>query len=285
MDGDTTLSEHLHTLIGVKSEQELENLLQLLWLTRRTGLSGPQRSSVQSILDLPSSGDLDPVLASLRLLIRNCVHKNLGGDDVLKLFPLDLSLELQSTLLTLLQKHRSKWRGELNQEQSSNGVKRVLEWTRFSDQTNAVLSAPVLSLSSSENSGSLLSAPVDPVPQFNGDNIGVPISINAERNTVCFPQLNLQNNFVSPEILGVLPRVKSMTWAVENKSAVPANRVAIIALKLQDYTKSPSNETEVKFQLTKDTLEAVLRSMAYINEQLSQSVGSSSLPMQKKQKH
>ncbi|EYU35643.1 hypothetical protein MIMGU_mgv1a013380mg [Erythranthe guttata] len=222
MDGDTTLSEHLHTLIGVKSEQELENLLQLLWLTRRTGLSGPQRSSVQSILDLPSSGDLDP---------------------------------------------------------------QVLEWTRFSDQTNAVLSAPVLSLSSSENSGSLLSAPVDPVPQFNGDNIGVPISINAERNTVCFPQLNLQNNFVSPEILGVLPRVKSMTWAVENKSAVPANRVAIIALKLQDYTKSPSNETEVKFQLTKDTLEAVLRSMAYINEQLSQSVGSSSLPMQKKQKH
>ncbi|KAL8041131.1 hypothetical protein ABFX02_10G146900 [Erythranthe guttata] len=278
MDGDTTLSEHLHTLIGVKSEQELENLLQLLWLTRRTGLSGPQRSSVQSILELPSSGDLDPVLASLRLLIRNVVHKNLGGDDVLKLFPLDLSLELQSTLLTLLQKHQSKWRGELNQEQ-------VLEWTRFSDQTNAVLSAPVLSLSSSEISGSLLSAPVDPVPQFNGDNIGVPISINAERNTVCFPQLNLQNNFVSPEILGVLPRVKSMTWAVENKSAVPANRVAIIALKLQDYTKSPSNETEVKFQLTKDTLEAVLRSMAYINEQLSQSVGSSSLPMQKKQKH
>ncbi|KAL7138196.1 hypothetical protein ABFS83_10G147900 [Erythranthe nasuta] len=278
MDGDTTLSEHLHTLIGVKSEQELENLLQLLWLTRQTGLSGPQRSSVQSILDLPSSGDLDPVLASLRLLIRNCVHKNVGGDDILKLFPLDLSLELQSTLLTLLQKHQSKWRGELNQEQ-------VLEWTRFSDQTNAVLSAPVLSLSSSEISGSILSVPVDPVPQFNGDNNGVPMSINAERNTVCFPQLNVQNNFVSPEILGVLPRVKSMTWAVENKSAVPANRVAIIALKLQDYTKSPSNETEVKFQLTKDTLEAVLRSMAYINEQLSQSVGSSSVPMQKKQKH
>ncbi|KAL7097565.1 hypothetical protein ACP275_10G152400 [Erythranthe tilingii] len=284
MDGDTTLSEHLHTLVGVKSEQELENLLQLLWLTRRTGLSGPQRSSVQSILELPSSGDLDPVLASLRLLIRNCVHKNLGGDDILKLFPLDLSLELQSTLLTLLQKHQSKWRGELNQEQSSNGVKGVLEWTRFSDQTNAVLSAPVLSLSSSEISGSLLSAPVDPVPRFNGDDIGVPMSIIAERNTVCFPQLNLQNNFVSPEILGV-PRVKSMTWAVENKSAVPANRVAIIALKLEDYTKSPSNETEVKFQLTKDTLEAVLRSMAYINEQLSQSVGSSSVPMQKKQKH
>ncbi|KAL0404695.1 UNVERIFIED_CONTAM: protein FAR1-RELATED SEQUENCE 3 [Sesamum radiatum] len=75
-----------------------------------------------------------------------------------------------------------------------------------------------------------------------------------------------------------------MTWTVENKSATPANRVAIITLKLQDYTKCPTNEMEVKFQLTKDTLEAVLRSMAYINEQLSRFVGLSSGPLQKKQR-
>lgn len=41
------------------------------------------------------------------------------------------------------------------------------------------------------------------------------------------------------------------------------------SFQLQDYTNSPSGETEVKFQLTRDTLEAMLRSMTYISEQLS----------------
>ncbi|KAI3444228.1 hypothetical protein Pfo_000893 [Paulownia fortunei] len=266
MVGDTTLSEHLLKLVGVKSEQQLENFLQLLWQTRKTGLSAPQKTSLQSLLKLSSPGDLDPVLASLRSLIRNCVHKNLEGDDILKLLPHDLPLELQSMLLILFQKHHSQWKGELSQEQH------VMGWTRFSHQVNAGVSAPLLSFPSSEVSGSLLSLQVDPVPQFNGHNLEGPTPITAERNVVCFPQLTLQNDVVPPEILGVLPRVKSMTWTVENKSVVPANRVAIITLKLQDYTKSPSNEMEVRFQLTRDTLEAVLRSLAYINKQLSRFV-------------
>lgn len=58
---EITLCEHLHKLDGVKSEQEVENLLQLLWQTRKTGLSASQRSSLQSLLKLPSPGDLDPV--------------------------------------------------------------------------------------------------------------------------------------------------------------------------------------------------------------------------------
>lgn len=43
-------------------------------------------------------------------------------------------------------------------------------------------------------------------------------------------------------------------------------------LQLQDFSKSPLGEVEVKFQLTRDTLEAMLRSMTYINEQLSSMV-------------
>ncbi|TYI02328.1 hypothetical protein ES332_A11G259800v1 [Gossypium tomentosum] len=82
----------------------------------------------------------------------------------------------------------------------------------------------------------------------------------------------------------VLPRLKSMTWTVENLNSAPANKAAIIHLKLQDYTKSPSGEREVKFQLTKDTLEAMLRSLTYISEQLSNMTGTSSEPAQKKQK-
>jgi hypothetical protein len=40
-------------------------------------------------------------------------------------------------------------------------------------------------------------------------------------------------------------------------------------LQLQDYGKTPSTELEVKFQLSRVTLEPMLRSMAYISEQLS----------------
>ncbi|XP_020219666.1 uncharacterized protein LOC109802660 [Cajanus cajan] len=80
-----------------------------------------------------------------------------------------------------------------------------------------------------------------------------------------------------------LPCLQSMTWTMENRRSSPADKVAIITLKLHDYSKSPSGETEVKFQLTRDTLEAMLRSMTYIREQLN-AVGTSSGPASKKQK-
>ncbi|CAK9160749.1 unnamed protein product [Ilex paraguariensis] len=72
---------------------------------------------------------------------------------------------------------------------------------------------------------------------------------------------------------GILPRLKSMTWTVENQNMRATSRVAVICLKLQDYTKSPLGEIKVKFQLTRDSLEAMLRSMTYINEQLSTVMG------------
>lgn len=39
--------------------------------------------------------------------------------------------------------------------------------------------------------------------------------------------------------------------------------------QLQDYGKAPSGETEVQFRLTRTTLEPMLKSMAYISQQLS----------------
>ncbi|THU64962.1 hypothetical protein C4D60_Mb01t32070 [Musa balbisiana] len=79
-----------------------------------------------------------------------------------------------------------------------------------------------------------------------------------------------------------LPRLKSMTWIMQNRNSAPANRVAVITLKLQDYTNSTSGELEVKFQLSKDTLEAMLRTMTHISEQLSSSVEQSTEPSAKK---
>ncbi|XP_022731195.1 protein FAR1-RELATED SEQUENCE 3-like [Durio zibethinus] len=72
-----------------------------------------------------------------------------------------------------------------------------------------------------------------------------------------------------PDNMPLLPCLKSMTWVMENKNSTPGNRVAVINLKLQDYSKNSSAETEVKFQLSRVTLEPMLRSMAYISEQLS----------------
>ncbi|KAL3651846.1 hypothetical protein CASFOL_004848 [Castilleja foliolosa] len=60
------------------------------------------------------------------------------------------------------------------------------------------------------------------------------------------------------------PMLKSMSY-ISQKLSTPANKVAIINLKLQDST---TGETEVKFQVSKDTLGSMLRSMAYIREQL-----------------
>ncbi|XP_047319976.1 protein FAR1-RELATED SEQUENCE 3-like isoform X2 [Impatiens glandulifera] len=75
--------------------------------------------------------------------------------------------------------------------------------------------------------------------------------------------------------------LKSMTWVMENKNSVPANRVAVINLKLQD-TETTIGESEVKFQVSRDTLGAMLRSMVYIREQLSNAADIQSEPLSKR---
>ncbi|XP_051150423.1 uncharacterized protein LOC127264890 [Andrographis paniculata] len=226
MAGETSLSEHLHKLV-VNSEQELESLLQLLWQTRKTGLSSSEKSSLQSLLKLPSPGDLNPVLPSLRSLIRNCARSCLEGDDISKLLPSDLPLELQRMLLTLLQKLGNLWKEELSQEQ----LQHVSGSTGTSCPNDGFSCSvpPPLSFPTSEVSGSLMSRQVNPVYQLYSRNHRCAMS---ERNGLSLPQLSHQNDTIPPEFTGVLPQVKSMTWTVENRTTTPGNRVAIITLKV-----------------------------------------------------
>ncbi|KAL2502084.1 uncharacterized protein Fot_35932 [Forsythia ovata] len=271
----TTLYQQLHKLTAIQSEQELENFLKLLWKTRKTGLSASDKSNLQSSLfKFPSLGDLELVLACVRSLLRKCVHEILDDDDILKLLPHDLPLELQRMLLMSLQKYQSQWKQELSEEQH------LLGRTGCLHQVNTDLPPALSSFSSSEVCGSSWSRQVNPVPQFNSQHLGGPTSINVSRSS----HVPLQNDVSPADTLGILPRLKSMAWTVENKNKVPANRVAIITLKLQDFTESPSTEIEVKFQLSRDTLDAMLRSMTYISEQLSRFVGSASVPLQKRQR-
>ncbi|KAJ4970078.1 hypothetical protein NE237_003177 [Protea cynaroides] len=105
--------------------------------------------------------------------------------------------------------------------------------------------------------------------RFNLNDVGLPSQSVADLNLPRMAPISLNQDDGPPDNMVVLPCLKSMTWVMENKNLTPANRVAVISLKLQDYSKAPSGESEVKFQLSRVTLEPMLRSMAYISEQLS----------------
>lgn len=66
-----------------------------------------------------------------------------------------------------------------------------------------------------------------------------------------------------------LPRLKEVTWNMANQDSESTDRVAVINLKLQGDTQPTSGDTEVKFQLAKDTLETMLKSMYHIRDKLS----------------
>ncbi|CAN1171034.1 Protein FAR1-RELATED SEQUENCE 3 [Linum perenne] len=71
--------------------------------------------------------------------------------------------------------------------------------------------------------------------------------------------------------------LKAMTWEMENKNSPPASRVAVINLKLQDYSKNPAIDFDVKFNLSKVSLEPMLKSMTNVNEQPSKSANSTTV--------
>ncbi|KAL5733761.1 hypothetical protein ACOSQ2_033453 [Xanthoceras sorbifolium] len=97
-------------------------------------------------------------------------------------------------------------------------------------------------------------------------NDGVPAS---DLNQPSITPVSIHHDSGTDDGTVVLTCFKSMTWVIENKNSTSASKVAVINLKLQDYGKNPSGETEVQFRLTRATLEPMLRSMAYISQQLS----------------
>ncbi|XP_047311741.1 uncharacterized protein LOC124915123 [Impatiens glandulifera] len=253
MELGKTLYQQLHKLSAIKSEEDLEQILVILWASRKTGLSLPQKSHFQSLLNLPSTAEVDLVLACLRSLIRKCSRENLSGDDLLKLFPPDLSLDLQDILILQIQKHQNSWNEEVSKE------KNLLPRAEASLHVNEVL---LSSFMSSLSDNILPFRQDNAVNRFINKNMEIPMPIIDETNVTHLASIPLQHDVGPSDDQGSLPLLKSMTWTVENQNDEPANRLAIICLKLQDYSLSPSGETEVKFQLTKDSLEAMLKSLA-----------------------
>ncbi|OMO62858.1 Zinc finger, PMZ-type [Corchorus olitorius] len=103
-------------------------------------------------------------------------------------------------------------------------------------------------------------------PRFNLNDVGAPL---ADLNQPSMVPVSIHRDGGHPDSTAVLTCFKSMTWVIENKNAMEAGKAAVINLKLHDYGKNPAGETEVQFNLTRATLEPMLRSMAYISQQLS----------------
>lgn len=102
---------------------------------------------------------------------------------------------------------------------------------------------------------------------FNNNSFGAHTP-TPQKSLPFMAPLSLQHDDGPPDNTVVLPCLRSMTWFMENKNLRPAKRIAVINFKLQDNSKGPSGETEVKFQLSKVTLEPMLKSMTYIGQQL-----------------
>ncbi|KAK1361427.1 hypothetical protein POM88_045901 [Heracleum sosnowskyi] len=108
--------------------------------------------------------------------------------------------------------------------------------------------------------------------RFNLNDSGAPTQPSVSQN---FPQMSLvslRQDDGHQDHKAIFPCLKSMTWVMENKNLAPANRVAVINLKLQNYSRIPSAESEFKFSLSTITLEPLLRSMASLSEKMSTTV-------------
>lgn len=100
---------------------------------------------------------------------------------------------------------------------------------------------------------------------LNLNDLGLPV---ADLNHPNMTPVSIHQEGGPPDNTIVLTCFKSMTWIIENKNSNPSNKIAVINMKLQDYSKGPLGETEVQFRVTRITLEPMLRSMAYISQQL-----------------
>ncbi|KAF6136511.1 hypothetical protein GIB67_035070 [Kingdonia uniflora] len=291
-------------------------VFEKLWETRRIGItSEQQRAHLQSLLNLPSLQQLLPVLSCLRSLIRKCVHENLTGDDMLKLFPPNLSPDLQGVLVVLLQKYQSRCKEEASTQQPS------LQRAKISCQFKVSMPPPCTTSSAPapEISLSMWPAQDDHTAHFHHSDVGNgaprvadtnftrmnPVSlqggagppnnlvytfntqyVKGKENTVAdglsrrkevlltlrdsvvgfetLHELYLRDEFFGPlfsdclaheglsdrnargknsthldywdasrlTYKGILPHLKSMTWTMKNRNLSPANRVAVISLKV-----------------------------------------------------
>ncbi|KAK7317411.1 hypothetical protein RJT34_01610 [Clitoria ternatea] len=100
---------------------------------------------------------------------------------------------------------------------------------------------------------------------FNLNELGLPVN---DLNYPNMAPVSIHRDGGPPDNPVVLTCFKSMTWIIENKNSSSSGKIAVINMKLKDYGKGPSGETEVQFRVTRISLEPMLRSMTCISQQL-----------------
>ncbi|KAL7197840.1 hypothetical protein ACSBR2_020375 [Camellia fascicularis] len=211
MEGETVIYLQLHKPSTIKSQEDLQHILSTLWNTRKTGLSAPDKSSLQSLLNLPSSAELDPVLACLRLLIRKCVNEDFTGDDILKLFPPDLPLDLQALLFCYSRNIRASGKKKCPESRLLTSTLcyyvstvfgdllwllglHLLPRTSVSHQVNVGFLPSFTSSPLTENFASLWPWQDDPINRFSRNDFGASAPITAEINVSHMALIPLQPN-------------------------------------------------------------------------------------------
>ncbi|KAG7568151.1 Zinc finger SWIM-type [Arabidopsis thaliana x Arabidopsis arenosa] len=139
----------------------------------------------------------------------------------------------------------------------------------LSSHNGGIGSGDKTSLSAADTTPLLWPRQDEMIRRFNLNDGGARAQSVADLNLPRMAPVSLHRDDGAPENMVALPCLKSMTWGMESKNTMPGGRVAVINLKLHDYRKFPSADMDVKFQLSSVTLEPMLRSMAYISEQLS----------------
>uniref|UniRef100_A0A7N0UWB5 Uncharacterized protein n=1 Tax=Kalanchoe fedtschenkoi TaxID=63787 RepID=A0A7N0UWB5_KALFE len=110
---EQTLWSHLPLLVRSASKDSVEDILQALWRTRKTGLDDTDRETIRNMLQLPDESDLDPLLVCLRILMRRCVYEDVSKEEIHKLFPEEVLPELRRLLTLLLLKFQKNWQEEV----------------------------------------------------------------------------------------------------------------------------------------------------------------------------
>ncbi|OVA05716.1 hypothetical protein BVC80_1417g19 [Macleaya cordata] len=195
-EGSSALFIQLHKLSSssaATSEQTLAHVLETLWRTRKTGLRTLEKASIQSLLCLPSLEELDPVLACLRSLIRKCVHENLTADNLLKLFPPDLSLDLQSILVLLLQRYQNHWKDDASMDQPQ------CQRTSVPYQVTVGIPPSLTPFAAAELSSPLWPRQDDATACFNPRDVGSCTPIISDTNISRVAPVPLQQDAISPE--------------------------------------------------------------------------------------
>ncbi|KAK9066408.1 hypothetical protein SSX86_013730 [Deinandra increscens subsp. villosa] len=123
MTTEHSLWGNLPLLVRANSKESVEYILQALWRTRKVGLDSADRDVIRDLLQLQNDTLLDPLLVCLRMLIRKCVCENPNKDEIQKLFPDEVSPEIQRLLALLLQKFHNEWREDISKDEIQNKSK------------------------------------------------------------------------------------------------------------------------------------------------------------------